>query len=241
MKRRTILWLITLSFSTCSNSLLFALENATLPYSVVHKMLTLGVDNTAGNSEKTPNFSLTSSLDGVGPEDIKIYINSNSGRILIPLNPDKSFTLPIKKSLIAEDPLIITNQPKGSMYIQAVIGVESKVLKSSFQPQESKIRYSTLFVLEKAKSQLINELNALEEKGYSMKDALSTPPIVEFTPKKGKGKPTIMIEAKEGPIRVFPNRNGEFILSYTPGLMKEDPWIYLSKSHEWNIQTRVNK
>ena len=241
MKKDQFVYLIILVLGTTNSTLVYSQKNASLPYSVVHRMLNL--DSKKGEDYPNPNALVTVSSDvpEVSPADIKLYIDSQSGRIPLEVSKDGTFLLPLSKNLLREDPMIVANQPKGTLNLNATVGVEGKIRKNSINPKEGKIRYSALFVLEKTKTDLLKQLNNRDNQSYKTNNVLMPPTIAEFTPKKDAEKAKVFIETKEGLIRVFPNNEGSFILSYNPALMKEDPWILLSKNHNWSIQTRVKE
>lgn len=59
---------------------------------------------------------ITSNRPGVKPSDIKLAATLASGRVVgIPIDADGRFTLPSSPELEKQDPLFVSNQPKGSL------------------------------------------------------------------------------------------------------------------------------
>lgn len=56
-----------------------------------------------------------SKLPGVGATDIRITIRAKNGAIPVPVGTDGSVDFPTADALLAENPLVETNQPKGSL------------------------------------------------------------------------------------------------------------------------------
>jgi hypothetical protein len=58
---------------------------------------------------------MKSSLPEVKIADLKVYIDSKDGPIPVGLGTNGIFSVPMRDNLLAENPPILDNQPKGTM------------------------------------------------------------------------------------------------------------------------------
>ena len=63
---------------------------------------------------------IESKLQGVPPTAIRLTIQARGGAIAIKPTADGSFTFPMNEALLAENPLVLSNQPKGSLTISVM-------------------------------------------------------------------------------------------------------------------------
>ena len=92
---------------------------AIIPYSTMYDLAQKqgGVTDKSAADDTTYFLMITSRLPGVQPKDISLYINRKDGRIPLIINETGWFQLPVSVALIAENPPVIANQPKGTMVL----------------------------------------------------------------------------------------------------------------------------
>ena len=56
---------------------------------------------------------MQSTLPDVKSSDLAVYIESKSGKIPVEVRTAGDFAVPMRDDLLAEDPWLITNQPRG--------------------------------------------------------------------------------------------------------------------------------
>jgi hypothetical protein len=64
---------------------------------------------------------IQSKLDGVAPEGIRLTIRAKSGDIAVPVARDGALDFPLRDDLLAENPPVETNQPKGSLSLTTTV------------------------------------------------------------------------------------------------------------------------
>jgi hypothetical protein len=66
---------------------------------------------------------MRSLLPGIKPEDLRVFIDSKDGPIIVKLDSGGNFSVPVSDSLLNENPWIMVNQPKGTMKLEWNVGV----------------------------------------------------------------------------------------------------------------------
>ena len=77
------------------------------------------------------DFRIESNLAHVSAESISLFIDGKAGRVPIAIGTHGWFTLPFSKEMLAENPEIISNQPKGSLSLECVVSQKCIVLPKS--------------------------------------------------------------------------------------------------------------
>ncbi|MFG0266015.1 MAG: hypothetical protein ACF8AM_12835 [Rhodopirellula sp. JB055] len=72
-------------------------------------------------------FFVRSLTPGVSPDDIRMTLKSKAGDLVISVDANGRFDLPVSKELREEDPWLIANQPKGSLRIEFAYGYEQDI------------------------------------------------------------------------------------------------------------------
>ena len=89
---------------------------------------------------------IVSRLNGVLPSQIEVRILAASGVIVVKVGPHGSVKFPMTKALLAENPIVESNQAKGSLSISATMEVKlgqnkviaySEFYKSAMQAQQA--------------------------------------------------------------------------------------------------------
>jgi hypothetical protein len=205
-----------------------AWELAKLPYATIHNLVSQHVK---GAQEEEARFTIESSIKGVTSKDISIYIDSRKGRIPVKLNSDGTFSFPLRDDLLQENPFVVTNQPKGSMNLNATFPITPQF---KFPYDGGDIRYSSLFVSDESFPQITKEVARVEkEVGITR---TKTQRIFEFVP-KNRNKGAVIIKSKKGGISIPPDADGLVKINYDPILSREDPWVTFPPAKEgWEPQ-----
>jgi len=64
---------------------------------------------------------IESKLDGIPPERIRLTIHARAGDIHVPVARDGAIDFPLRDDLLAENPPVETNQPKGSLSLSTTV------------------------------------------------------------------------------------------------------------------------
>jgi len=118
MKITITLFCICLLFVGCTSTPDIATEErARVPYAELHKAATLDVEGMDGVNitNKIHKVVMSSTIPDVKPKDIKLYINSKSGKIPFDVNDDGTVNLPRNTGLLEENPFVFANQPAGTL------------------------------------------------------------------------------------------------------------------------------
>ncbi len=94
---------------------------AEIPYAALHAALAPAV--TAAGNPRLLAIKVVESKLGVPPERIRIVIKARGGDRVFTPRPDGSMDFPLDESLLAENPLVTTNQPKGTLSLSVTLAL----------------------------------------------------------------------------------------------------------------------
>lgn len=99
-----------------------AQDGGRTPYSTLYRAL-----EAARDVEDHPHLRavqrIESKLPGVRPQQIAVRIHARSGDIDVPIDPDGSARFPLRDDLLAEDPPVSSNQPKGTITLSVTLAL----------------------------------------------------------------------------------------------------------------------
>jgi hypothetical protein len=91
-----------------------AASTGSVPYATLYQTL-----KPAREAASHPHLKIvphiSSHLDGVRPETIRLVVQSSHGARPLTVAPDGAIDFPLEDALLSENPTITTNQPKGSL------------------------------------------------------------------------------------------------------------------------------
>jgi len=122
LKKVVLLSIIVAPLFSCvqhKETLVAERENASLPYAALHRMASLA--QTSGGK-----LIVRSKLPDVPPQAIEYTIESKNDTILLRVTQDGILDVPLSQTLLEENPLVVVNQPKGSLVIEG----DFKMLRS---------------------------------------------------------------------------------------------------------------
>jgi hypothetical protein len=206
----------------CAALLLFALagpalaENARLPYHQLYNAQRASADLNRAHTNLLVVLTLQSTLPNVKTSDLAVYIEARAGRIPIEIGAAGDFTLPMREDLLAEDPWIIINQPKGTMKLNGQIGVIP-----------GRITHSVHY------ARLLRPVRESEEVQEQMRRFFPGSPRLAMTGLKltfpaAQARAVVIIHARGGDRKLEADERGEVILPLAPDLLEEDPEMSLS-------------
>jgi hypothetical protein len=209
-------------------------ESATLPYRALCQMAQLDLTTPTGFTNQEITFTVGSKNPAVKIEDISMFIDAKSRRIPLHISTNGILTLPVSADLASENPRIVSNQPKGSMELVAAMVTRGTLPESARRDKEGMIRYSALFLTEKVKQTVVNDLTEVQ-KEHDLKGVLSRPTVVHLQTRTEPESAEVIIVATNGESRLKPTAPGHFVVRFDPEMMKQDPWVKLSPNHEWSM------
>ena len=190
-------------------------ENARLPYHQLYNVQKAQADLNHAHTNLVVVMIMQSTLPAVKTSDLAVYIETKAGKIPIEVGAAGDFAVPMRGDLLAEDPWIITNQPKGTMKLNWKLGViPGRITKS--------VHYA----------RLMRPVRDSEEVQEQMRRYFPGSPRLTMTGLKLTFTPVqkavAIIHARGGDRELQADEHGEIILPLVSDLLGEDPEITLS-------------
>ena len=162
---------------------------------------------------------VSSTNKAVRPSDIRLTIHSTTeGLIPVQINTNgQVIKFPLEKDLRRENPIIVSNQPKGALRIWVAIQLPPS--------DELAFRYSRL-------GDGVAEINKSIRAQAGMVLSLLAPKVqgvVFLFPKAGAGKATVEIASASGKQNYTADKNGVIKLKLNQALLAENPEVILSE------------
>jgi len=202
--------------------LLFALagpalaENARLPYHQLYNAQKARADLNRAHTNLLVVLTLQSTLPDVKSSDLAVYIEARAGKIPVEIGAAGDFTIPLRDDLLAEDPWIIINQPKGTMKLNGQVGVIP-----------GRITHSVHY------ARLMRPVRESEEVQEQMRRFFPGAPRLAMTGLRmtfpaAEKRAVVIIHAKGGDRKLEADDRGEIIVPLALDLLEEDPEMSLS-------------
>jgi hypothetical protein len=203
------LWLVILAGPVLA-------ENARLPYHQLYNAQKTQADLNRAHTNLVVVLTLQSTLPNVKTSDLAVYIQARSGKIPLAIGTAGDFTIPMRDDLLAEDPWIITNQPKGTMKLNWRVGVVPGRLTHS-------VHYARLMRPVRESEDIQDQIRRF----FPGSPRLAVSGLkLTFLPAQQKA--VVVIHARDGDRKLAADEHGEVILPLTSDLLEEDPEISLS-------------
>jgi len=235
MKTQIIICLLSITICSCCAEP--QKEQAKLPYATVFNAVTMDFKEIESMTNREARFVISSHLPNVKTKDIKLYINSQKGKIPLQLNADGSFSLPIRDDLMKENPFIVFNQPKGTLSLEGTISLKGELdPEKQVLSEQHKARYAYLFSIEGIMDQVHSHVaESLKQYESKREETISW---VEFKPTSLNNAPAL-IHSAGGDIKVNPDQDGVIRIKYDAKLAKENPWVTFPSEGKCRIQTKL--
>ncbi len=171
--------------------------------------------------DDAPMVLRISSTQGVAVGEITLSIRRASGTVAIDISENGDFTVPWSQELYDENPMVVSNQPKGTMNLAFTIAipeVRPKVI-------DGKVKYQDLF------RQLLEAQKAMRRTNPEF----GTPGAETFAIQVIGGGTDVAIVRKLGSRTIEPDADGAVWLVYDLLLYEENPEVTLPKNAQVNI------
>jgi hypothetical protein len=197
-----------------------AAENARLSYGEICRIQKVQVELHSLHTNLALDLQMRSTQTNVKSGDISAFIDSKSGKIPLPLGADGTFGVPVREDLLAEDPWIVVNQPRGTMELKWHAGFAPSFARRL----TNSIRYATVM-------RVVKECDDVQEK---MRPFFPSAPRltmvgVRLTFRQPATSTRVVIHAKGGDRQLPADADGEIILPLDADLMDEDPLLTLTE------------
>ena len=196
-------------------------EDARLPYHEVYRLQKAQLDLSRTHTNLALVLQIRSTLPNVKYSDIKASIDAKSGAIPVPIGAEGSFGVPVRDDLLAEDPWILVNQPKGSMELTWHAGLAPSVARQL----TNAIHYGPLM-------RAVLECDDVQE---AMRQFFPAAPRLtavglRLTFRSSAIGAAAIIHAKTGDLRIAASPLGELIIPLDADLLEEDPVMTLTEA-----------
>jgi hypothetical protein len=193
---------------------LAAAEDARLPYHEIYSMQKVQLDLSRTYTNLALVLQMRSTQTNVSGSDIKATINSKSGSIPVSVSEDGVFIVPMRDDLLAEDPWIQVNQPKGTMQLNWHAGLAPSVARQLTKG----FHYTPLM---KAVQQCDNVQEAMRQ--FFPTAPRLTAVGLRLTFRTTAAEPAVFIHSKSGDRKLPANTLRELIIPVDEDLLQEDP------------------
>jgi len=222
-RKLTLFWMLGLAWLV-SPLALHSAEQARIPYSLVYQIQ----KNQAKVSQTHTNLQIVlrmrSLLPQIKSQDLRVYIDAKDGPISVKLDNEGNFSVPVRDSLLNENPWILVNQPKGTMKLEWNVGLVG------IHPATG-MHYRELM-------RPLDDVRAIQDIPGGPK--LTILGLKLIFPKEREA--AIVLHAKQGD-RVFRTDSSHaLVIPLEAALLEEDPEIALPDAPERiEVATRVNE
>jgi hypothetical protein len=192
---------------------------AQLPYQALVG-IARGADGPPEDGEKM-NLRI-SSTEKVPVKDISLTIQRKDGPQVVDINEEGDFEVPYSQELYEENPMVISNQPRGTMDLNVLFDIKAV----SPKVVDGKVKYQALFeqLLELKKVMVARDPN-FGSPGYQ---ALALQIVTE-------GEAVTLVRA-HGSRTIEPGKDGSVWMVHDVVMHEENPDISLPENAQVNIQ-----
>jgi hypothetical protein len=192
-------------------------QNARLPYAELYKMQRVQSELSGAYTNLVVVLRMELASTNARTTNLDAYIDAKSGRIPVKIGHDGDFSVPMSDDLVAENPWIIANQPRGTMKLDWFVGLAVRPLGTS-------IRYRPLM-------QVVRDCGDVRERMRQVFPGAPKSTVLglklTFSP-PGQGV-TVVIHSERGDRKLEADAKGELTIIIEPDLFEENPLVTLSK------------
>jgi hypothetical protein len=200
---------------------LAAAEDARLPYREIYRIERAQLELGRAHTNLALVLQMRSRLPNVKYSDITASIESKSGAIPVVIQAEGVFSVPAREDLLAEDPWILVNQPKGTMELAWHAGLAPWLARQ----MTNAVRYGPLM-------RAVRECDEVQE---AMRPFFPDAPRLtavglRLTFHPSSFAPVAIIHAKGGDRRLPADPLGVLTIPLDGDLMEENPVLTLTES-----------
>jgi hypothetical protein len=196
-------------------------EDARLPYHEIYRVEKAQMELSRAHTNLALVLQMRSTEPGVKYSEISASIEAKSGPIPVPIGPDGVFSVPVRDDLLAEDPWILVNQPRGTMELKWRAG-----LAPSFARQMTNAaHYGPLM-------RAVRECEDVQEsmRQYFPNSSRLTAMGLRLTFRSAAIAPAVILHTKAGDRKLEANALRELIIPLDGDLVEEDPLMTMTES-----------
>jgi hypothetical protein len=187
-------------------------EGARLPYREICRIQQAQEALARDHQNLALVLQIQSTLPNVKCSDLQAFIDAKAGPIPVPVGANGAISVPVREDLLAQDPWVIVNQPKGTMQLNWHAGLSPALARSL----TNSIHYAPLM-------RTVRECNDVQDKMRQFFPA--TPRLTMVGLKMAFRQPdaAVIIHAKSGAHKVASDALGELLIPFDEDLLAEDP------------------
>ncbi|HEV7927583.1 MAG TPA: hypothetical protein VGR14_19685 [Verrucomicrobiae bacterium] len=196
-------------------------ENARLPYHELYQLQKAQMALSRAHTNLSLVLQIHSTRPGVESSEITAFIDAKSGKMPVPVGTNGAFSVPVNDDLLAEDPWILVNQPRGTMELDWHAGLAQNLARQ----MTNAVHYGFLM-------RAVRECDDVQE---SMREFFPNSPRLtavglRLTFRAESFSPAAIIHGKGGDRRLAANLLGELVIPLDGDLIEEDPVMTLTES-----------
>ncbi len=196
-----------------------AAEDARLPYHYLYRVQKIQADLSQAYPNLLIVLQLRSASTNVKNSDLQACLDSKSGKIPLHIGSNGEIAVPLQDDLLAEDPWLLTNQPKGTMQLNWEMGLAPSLVRQ----MTNTIHYGWVM-------RAIHDCAHVQEK---MRQCFPDSPKLtvaglSLTFPPGANAAALVIHAKSGDRKLEADASGELMVPLDESLLAEDPLMTLS-------------
>jgi hypothetical protein len=195
--------------------------DARLPYHDIYRLLKAQMELSRAHPNLALVLQMRSTKENVKYSDISAFIDAKSGKFPVPIGPDGVFSVPVRDDLLAEDPWIIVNQPRGTMQLNWHAGLAPALARQ----MTNAVHYGPLM-------RAVRECDEVQEsmRPYFPNAPRLTAVGLRLTFRSSAIAPAVILHTKGGDRRMPADTLGELIIPLIEDLVEEDPVMTLTES-----------
>lgn len=192
-------------------------QNARLPYAQLYQMQRVQTELSGAYTNLVVVLRMEPASTNARTSDLDVYIDAKSGKISVKIGPDGNFSVPMSNDLLAENPWIITNQPRGTMKLDWFVGLVVRHLANS-------IRYRPLM-------QVVRDCGDVRERMRQVFPGATKATVsgLKLTFSPAGTSATAVIHSERGDRKLEAGAKGELTIALEPDLFEENPLVTLSR------------
>jgi hypothetical protein len=201
--------------------LLASAEDARLPYHELYQLQKAQMKLSRAHTNLALVLQMRSTQTDVKYSDISAFIDAKSGQIPVLIGPDGAFSVPVLADLLAEDPWIKVNQPRGTMQLNWHAGL----VQSLVRQMTNAVHYGPLM-------RAVRECDEVQEsmRQYFPNAPRLTAAGLRLTFRASAIAPAAVLHTKEGDKRLPANILGELIIPLISEWVEDDPIMTLTEA-----------
>lgn len=194
-------------------------EDARLPYQEIYRVQKAQAELSHSHTNLALELQMRSTNPGVKYSDITASIDAKSGPIAVPIGPGGVFSVPMREDLLAENPWIVVNQPRGTMELKWRAGLAPGLARQI----TNNAHYTPLM-------RAVRECDEVQEvmRQFFPNSPRLTAVGLRLSFPASTNSPRLIIHAKSGDRKVLEGRARELIIPLDGDLMDEDPIMSLT-------------